>query len=108
MRGGMGTQSAGAYLRELREARGWSLATVGARLQTSKSQIDRIERGRGETRTTLLLSYARLLGANIRKVIALMPDEPFVDDAEWAEFDKLSPEQQQIVIGILKEFARDA
>ena len=102
----MSTQSAGAYLKELREARGWSLAAVGRRLQTSKSQVVRMEQGDGETRTSLLLSYGRLVGANMRRLIAMMLDEPQQDESFWDEFDALTPEQQQAVINVIRSYGR--
>ncbi len=102
----MSTQRAGAYLRELREARGLSLATVGRRLQTSKSQVDRIERGAGETRTSLMLRYARLVGANTSKLAALLLGEPYDDDT-WNDFDRLTPEQQRAVTEIIRQMIRD-
>jgi transcriptional regulator with XRE-family HTH domain len=106
-RGVMGTQSAGAYLRSLREKRGLSLEEVGRALQTSKSQVQRIERGQGETRTTLFLGYARLVGANVRHAIGLLFDDPASEATFWDDFDRLTPKQQDAVLEIMRQMIGD-
>ena len=105
----MGTQSAGAYLKQLRDMQRLSLDTVAKKLHTSKSQIDRVERGVLDTRSSLLLGYARLVGANIRYLIALLLDDPAVDDGTdpWTEFDQLTPKQRQAVIEMIRSMQRD-
>jgi transcriptional regulator with XRE-family HTH domain len=54
----------GAYLRALREQRGLSRAAVAAALNTGERVIYRIEGGEGDTRSSLLLRYAALVGAS--------------------------------------------
>ena len=101
----MGTVEAGAYLRDCREARGLSVLAVARKLHTSKSQIERIEDGEIDTRSSLIAGFARLVNANANRLFSLLLGEPVPDTDEWwSDFDRLTPEQRHIVIGILREF----
>lgn len=75
MRHTMSMQTAGLYLQDLRKKRGLSVPDVARELETSKSQIDRIEDGTINTRTSLFLAYARLVNADIDYLTSLALDE---------------------------------
>lgn len=108
MRGHMGGREAGMYLQGLREAMGLSRVKAASRLQTSKSEIERIDNGMVDPRSRLFLRYGRLVGANMRRLIALLLDEPPVDEeAFWDDFDRLTPQQQDAVIEIMRQMIGD-
>ena len=66
--------AAGAYLRTLREAHELSRAKVATLASTHESQIERIERGGGETRASLLLSFAQVVQADLNDLALLILD----------------------------------
>lgn len=101
----MGTQAAGAYLAEHRVARRLSRAAVAAHLGTSEKQIERIDAGQIDTRSSLLLGYARLVGANIRRVTGLLLGEDVAADDPWSTFDGLAPHEQRAVIDLIRALA---
>lgn len=71
----MSTVAAGAYLALLREKNTpYSQVSAAKMLGTSKSQIQRIESGDGETRTSLMLGLARLVGGDPHEVSDLLLD----------------------------------
>jgi transcriptional regulator with XRE-family HTH domain len=71
----MSTVAAGAYLALLREKNtSYSQVSIAKLLGTSKSQIQRIESGDGETRTSLMLGLARLVGGDPNEVSDLLLD----------------------------------
>ena len=103
----MGTQQAGAYLELRRKQMGLSRAKVAKALRTTEKQIERIEGGEIDTRSSLIAGFARLVDANAQRLFSLLLGEPIQEtDDLWAEFDRLTPAQQQIVIGLLREFLR--
>ncbi len=106
MQGTMGKTEAGMYLRERREARGLSVRAVARHLQTSKSQVDRIEAGEIDTRSSLLIRYARLVGANMERLAALFVGESYDEDSEWSEWDDLSPEQRRKALEFIRSIVR--
>jgi DNA-binding XRE family transcriptional regulator len=57
-------QEIGAYMRQKREERGLSRVQAAAFLGTSEQAIYRVEEGRVNTKSTLLLRYAALVGAS--------------------------------------------
>ena len=103
MDGLMSARHAGAYLQSLRERRKLSRAVVAKALKTSESQIERMDYGSTRVNGELVLAYARYLGANMRRVVALFLDEPVPDDDLWSDFDRLTPAQQQAVIEIMRQ-----
>ncbi len=108
MRGTMSARTAGAYLQEVREQRKLSRATVAKALQTSESQIERLDYGTTRVNGELLLAYARYIGANMRRLVALILDDPPPDDdSVWDVFDRLSPAQQRAVIEIIRQMGAD-
>ena len=68
----MSLVAAGAYLRTLREAHELSRAKVATLAGTHESQIERIERGGGETRASLLLSFAQVVDADLNDLTSLL------------------------------------
>ncbi len=70
--GGMSMQAAGMYLRTLRERRGFSREDVAHELGTDKTQIQRVENGTHDTRSSLLLGFVRVVQGNTDHVADLM------------------------------------
>lgn len=76
---GSGTESPGASLRALREARGWSIADVCARLKFAPRQIEALEAGRwellpqGPSLRGLVRNYARLLEVSPETFVQALP-----------------------------------
>lgn len=102
----MGAQTAGAYLQEVRERRGLSRAAVAKALNSNESQIERCDYGSTRVNGELLISYARYIGANMGRFIALLLDEPLTDESFWVEFDQLDPDQKQAVINVIRQMTR--
>ena len=59
-------------VRELREARGWSQAQLGERLEVSRQTINAIETGKYDPSLPLAFRIARLFGLRIEDVF--LPD----------------------------------
>jgi transcriptional regulator with XRE-family HTH domain len=76
----------GAYLQRLREEARISRHALAKKVDTSDSQIIRIEQGQ-ETRFSLLVMIVRTIGANIDDVIdlTLSPDNTVEDGLQCAE-----------------------
>lgn len=70
----MSLEAAGAYLWELRQARHLSRDQLAQRLNTSRSQIERIDYGQGEARASVIFLYARAVGADLDELSDLMLD----------------------------------
>lgn len=68
----MSIQAAGSYLRVLREARGISRDAVARAANTSESQIVRIELGKQETRSSMLLTFVQLVGGSAEELAVLL------------------------------------
>jgi transcriptional regulator with XRE-family HTH domain len=70
-------QRLGAYLRGLREQHSLSAAQCAAALGVGEASIYRIEAGRIDTRVSLLLGYAALVGASGDYLVGLFaqPEE---------------------------------
>jgi transcriptional regulator with XRE-family HTH domain len=84
----MSAEAAGAYLWELRKRAKLSRDAVAQRLETSRSQIERIEGGDGETRSSLLLGFTELVGGDVNHVASLFLNEKMKatdgkDLAQW-------------------------
>lgn len=67
--------SLGAYLRRLREQRGLSAAQCAGSLGTYEATIYRIEAGQSDTRVSLLMRYAALVGASGDRLMELFTAE---------------------------------
>lgn len=76
----MSTIAAGAYLWELRKAQKLSREDVAKAFETSDSQIERIERGQGETRASMLLAFARLVQGNVEHLATLLLDDQATEE----------------------------
>lgn len=70
----MGAKAAGAYLWELREATRpkMSRETAAKRLDTGRSQIERIEYGTGDTLAPMYMAFVRLVGGDWDEVTDLL------------------------------------
>jgi transcriptional regulator with XRE-family HTH domain len=90
MSGGvMGAVAAGAYLENLRNQQRRSRAEIARLLKTSESQIQRIEAGEIDTRSSLLFGFARAVKANFLHLARLLLDDKASDD-EVARFSGLA------------------
>lgn len=78
----MSTAAAGAYLEVLRKHMHLSREKVAKQLKTSRSQIERIEGGIGETRTTQLVAFARFVQGKVDEVVALLDADRTVEDGQ--------------------------
>jgi transcriptional regulator with XRE-family HTH domain len=67
--------AAGMYIRTLRTAQGFSRADVAALTGTHESQVQRIENGEQETRSSLMVRIVRVVGGDIGQVATLLLDE---------------------------------
>jgi transcriptional regulator with XRE-family HTH domain len=65
----------GAYLRRLREEKGLSTTQTGAILETSEGQIRNIEKGRKDTRGSMLVAFCYLVDGSLDDIAALMLSE---------------------------------
>lgn len=62
-------------VRELREARGWSQAELGERLDVSRQTINAIETGKYDPSLPLAFNIARLFGRPLEEVFLYEMDE---------------------------------
>lgn len=93
-------QAAGAYLSTLREALGLKPYRLAKMLGTSSSQIERIEAGEIETRSSLLFAFVDAVQGNPEQVMKLVLDkhataeqgkavaEAWLSDKERAEIER--------------------
>lgn len=115
----MSTQAAGAYLQELRNAGGLSREAVARQLRTSDSQVERIELGQTNTRGSVWFEFARIVGANLYHLAALLTDEratrddgvalahealqsSMLTDEERRYLESLSPEARRAVLELAR------
>jgi transcriptional regulator with XRE-family HTH domain len=104
----MSMPAAGAYLWELRKARNLSRADVATTLHTSISQIERIERGDGETRASLLLGFARLVQADLLHLTdLLLATDATTADGQARATQILSAAQQQDIRTSVEGLSQD-
>jgi transcriptional regulator with XRE-family HTH domain len=52
----------GKHVRELREAKGWSLETLGEAAQMNELQVGHIERGASDPKLSTIVKLARAFG----------------------------------------------
>jgi transcriptional regulator with XRE-family HTH domain len=83
----MGIQSAGAYIRSLREARHIGRGSLALKLGIDHTQIERIEKGQTDTRGSLLLRILHTLEGSPEQLLQLMlnPDATPADGRRLAE-----------------------
>lgn len=86
----------GLYLRFIREARGLSREQVASEAGTSASQIERIENGKQETRSSVMLAFLKTIRANADHLAWLIrtPDAT-VEDSQRLAAEVLSPPPPQ-------------
>ena len=60
-------------VRELREARGWSQAQLGERLEVSRQTVNAIETGKYDPSLPLAFRIAAMFGASIESIF--LPEE---------------------------------
>lgn len=83
--GGMTMEAVGAYIREMREGRNESRASVAHVVGTHESQLVRIEKGQQDARGSLLLAIVHHVGGDTNIVFELMaPDKTAKDGIEEA------------------------
>jgi len=93
------SEGVGPSLRRLREAQGWSMSDVSARLKFSVRQIDALENERwddlpkGLSLRGLVRSYARMLGADADALLAALA--PHIDTVATRRDALLSETSQQ-------------
>jgi transcriptional regulator with XRE-family HTH domain len=86
-----GNKAVGAYLRKLREIRGYTRTKVAAALDTNENQIKRIEDAVGSTSGLTLLKLIRLLDGSAEQVADLVMKEDATEDEgrrlaeEWGQ-----------------------
>lgn len=71
----MGMKAVGSYLWILREAERIGRGALAQQLHTDDSQIERIEKGKIDTRGSLLFAFIRAVRGNVEHVMALLLDE---------------------------------
>ena len=71
----MSLHAAGLYIRTLREARQLSREEIAAAAGTSGSQVERIENGKQETRSSVLFGLVRAVRGNLEHLQQLLLDE---------------------------------
>jgi transcriptional regulator with XRE-family HTH domain len=92
----MSTAAAGAYLEVLRKHLNFSREKVAKQLKTSRSQIERIEGGIGETRTTQLVAFARFVQGKVDDVVALLDVGHTVEDGRRQAQELIDARAKQI------------
>jgi DNA-binding XRE family transcriptional regulator len=68
----------GSYLRHHREKAGLNVTRLAAAMGVGESTVFAIEAGRRDTKATLLLRYAALVGASGDELVALFSEEAAV------------------------------
>lgn len=71
----MGMKAVGSYLRILREAERIGRGALAQQINTDDSQIERIEKGKIDTRGSLLFAFIRAVRGNAEHVMVLLLDE---------------------------------
>lgn len=86
----------GSYLRELRDARGWSRSKAATESKVSAKSIERWEDGEVEPAFTDLAAYVRALNGSVARVLnLLLGDEVTASTAivaELAEEERARPQ----------------
>lgn len=107
--------AAGAYIRSVREGRGMTRAELASLLETTETQLFRVESGQQDTRGSSLMRIVSAIGANIKHVYDLLMDESSTAEdgqrlaMQWlsrddrAMLDSIPDEQIQEVVRILDE-----
>src|SRR6185436_16388329 len=91
----MGAKAAGAYLWALRKHK-MSRNAAASHLKTSRSQIERMEYGDGDTLAPTYIAFIRLVGADWNDVADLLLSETAtVEEAEQKAAALLSKQQAQ-------------
>ena len=70
----MSKEAVGSYLRTLREMHRLGRPTVANEIKTSEGQVKRIEEGETDTRYTLFLAFADMVGANFDQIKELIKE----------------------------------
>ena len=76
----MSLQAAGSYIRTLREARSLTREGIASAAGTSGSQVERIENGKQETRSSVLFGLARAVRGSVEQLQGLLLDEAATTD----------------------------
>lgn len=88
--------AAGMYLWTLRAARGMSRTEVAAAAGTNEAQIERIEKGRIDTRGSLLFRVLSVVGGDAQQLYELTLDEyAAAEQGREVAFSWLSPEARE-------------
>lgn len=73
-------EASGAYIRFIREHRGFSRAELAAMVDTHESQLVRIEAGKQDTAGSTLIAIVRAIRGDIRDVADLMLSSASADE----------------------------
>jgi transcriptional regulator with XRE-family HTH domain len=103
----MGQVAAGAYLESLRLAHKKSRADVARAIGPSESQIQRIEAGEIDTRSSLLFSFARYVKANFARLAELLLADADSEAEGIRLAESMTDEELQEAIQILGELRGD-
>lgn len=91
----MSLPATGAYLKRLREDAGMSRLALSKKVETSDSQIIRIESGQ-ETRGSLLAKIIKVLKANADDVIDLLTSPDYTAEHGTARAEAWIKKRQQV------------
>jgi transcriptional regulator with XRE-family HTH domain len=97
-------QAVGAYIRYLRQHKGMSATRLAADLDTSEGQIRSIEKGRTDTRTSMMANILSLLGGDMTDVAYLILSDAATEEtgrrlaAQWlqAHGDQAAEQAQRV------------
>lgn len=104
----MSTAAAGAYLEVLRKHQNLSRDKVAKHLKTSRSQIERIEGGIGETRLTQLVAFVRFVQGKVDDVVSLLDTGHTAEDGRTAALAYIEKRAKEIAEGVPQERVPDA
>lgn len=97
----------GAYLETLRKHHGWTRADVAVRLCTHESQIERVENGKHDTRSSLLFALVHLVGGDLEQVSKLVLDKNATEKDGQREaltlLDRLKELDDKITLPVMKK-----
>lgn len=93
----MGAEAAGAYLWALRKSKRMSRDAAASKLNTSRSQIERMEYGNGDTLAPMYMAFIRLVEGDMEHVAdLLLGDETTAEDGERKALEFLSTSKRYI------------
>ncbi|HMO58911.1 MAG TPA: helix-turn-helix transcriptional regulator [Roseiflexaceae bacterium] len=95
--GSMGRVAVGAYLRRLRDARGYTQIEVAVELEEHESQIHRLESGKTTVNAAVMFGTMRVVGGDPNDMIDLLLDpDDFADKGLRAADRRLDTQQSAV------------